>query len=641
MTTRERVIRASEVSIDGQFYKTTRPVQTQLFSQFAGKVVIGDTTADSRQRLSVIRWDNAQGGIGKKDHQGATDVGRLWYGTSHLRVNGHRTLPDRVTTTAASGVPGVITVDAIQELANTVYTAFGNSIRSYTFNSDTWGSNLHTLAGTVSDSLSGRLGGTVYMVFFYSSGYVYTTDGSSFTASTVDVEYGTIWDDRIWGIDATGQLRWAFNPTGDWTDDAQLPLPNGYVQDLFVGRDAIGNFILYASTKVGLFAHDAGNNQFVETDMDLPFQDEAGRDTDRFRGNTYIPAGLGIYKYAIGGAGAVITTNGPDKDQGLPSDRRGTIVGLHKTQNDLVAMVDSSSSTAEASDTWPSAGLSSHLSPAINIATGISLVLGWNELGWQVLFESATGTEAITTALVSNAYSGYRFWFGHNRRVKYFTLPVDIVNPSEITDRSYADSSRDESPWFDAGQAEVDKLGVRLLVEVADASASEHVTVFYGTDFDDDTWTQLTDAHTSDSSFDADDDRIEGDGVTVFSFPAVATPSGLEFRSFRWRTDLANGSDNSLSPDIRSIELEYRKKVAATFGWNLELDLKKKYKGRSAKEQRANLLASMRKNSLVEFTFRDDSGNTRNTYVDIIQMTASENTGHTEKGVTRVVVAEP
>jgi hypothetical protein len=637
----ERVIRAKEAKIDGEFYKTTRPVQTQLFSQFAGKVVIGDTTADSRQRLSVTRWESAQGGIGKKDHQGATDVTRLWYGTSHLRVDGHRTLPDRVTTTAVSGVAGVITVDAIQELDNTIYAAFALSIRAYTFNSDSWGSNLHTLAAAVSDSLSGRLGGIVYMVFFYGTGYVYTTNGDSFTASTIDVEYATIWDDRLWGIDRTGQLRWAFDPTGAWTNDAQLPLPADYVQDLFVGRDAAGNFILYASTKVGLFAHDAGNNQFVETEMDLPFQDEAGRDTDRFRGNTYIPAGLGIYKYAIGGAGAVITTHGPDKDQGLPSDRRGTIVGLHKTQNDLVAIVDSTSSSAEALDTWPSAGMSSHLSPAIDVNTGISLVLGWNELGWQVLFESSATTEAITTALVSNADNGYRFWFGHDRRVKFFSLPADIVNPSEITDRVYADTSRDESPWFQPGQTEVDNIAVRLLVEVSNASENEHVTVFYGTDYDDGTWTQLTGAHTSASTFDADDDRIEGSGVTAFSFPSVATPEGVEFRSFRWRTDLANGSDNSLSPDVRSIELEYRKKVAATFGWNLELDLTKPTHGKSPKEQRANLLASMKKNVLVPFTFRDDDGNERNFYVDIIQMTAFEETGHDETGITRVVLAQP
>ena len=641
MTTRQRVIRASEVSIDGQFYKVTRPVQTQLFSQFAGKVVIGDTTADSRQRLSVIRWDSAQGGIGKKDHKGATDTARLWYGTSHLRVDGHRTLPDRVTTTAASGVSGVITVDAIQELAGTIYAAYALSIRAYTFNSDSWGSNLHTLAAAVSDSLSGRLGGTVYMVFFYGTGYVYTTDGSTFTASIVDVEYGTIWDDRLWGIDSTGQLRWAPNPTGTWTNDAQLPLPSDYVQDLFVGRDAAGNFILYASTKVGLFAHDAGNNQFVETEMDLPFQDEAGRDTDRFRGNTYIPAGLGIYKYAIGGAGAVITTHGPDKDQGLPSDRRGTIVGLHKTQNDLVAMVDSTTSSAENLNTWPSAGMSSHLSPAMDVNTGRSLVLGWNELGWQVLFESAAETEAITAALVSNAYSGYRFWFGHNRRVKFFTLPVDIVNPSETSDRVYADSSRDESPWFDAGQAEVDKLAVRLLVEVADASSVETTKVYYGTDYDDETWTQLTDSHTSDDTFDADDDQIEGDGVTTFTFPSTSTPKGLEFRSFRWRTDMANGTNNALSPDIRSVELEYRKKVAATFGWDLELDMRESVRGKSPKEQRANLLASMQKNEMVEFTFRNDDGNKRNYYVDILQMRAFEETGHSEKGITRVVVAQP
>ena len=635
----ERVITSNEISIDGNRYRLIRPVQSTT-AQYPGKIVIGDISSDSHPHLSVIRWSGAQGGIGKKDHDGAVDVSRLWYGTSHLRVGGHRTLPDLATTTSASGVDGVLTVDAIAELSSEIYAAFATSIRKYAFNTDSWGSNLHTLAAGATDSLTTRLADTVYMIFAYATGYVDTTDGSTFNNRTTDVKYIAAWDDRLWGIDNTGQLRWAFNPAGTWTDDAQLPLPSDYVQDLFVGRDASGNHILYASTKVGLFAHDAENNKFVVTELDLPFHDSSGAGVDRWRDSTYIPAGLGIYKYALGGGGAVISTVGPDKEQGLPASRRGKIVGLHKTHNDLIAVVDSTSAGAESLNTWAPSGAPGHQSPAMNASTGRSLVLGWNEMAWQVLFESGAQTEAITKAFVSNAYGGYRFWFGHNRRVKYFSLPVDVVNPSEISDRVYAAASRDESPWFDAGQAEINKLAVRLRVEVANASSNNYVTLYYGTNYDDDTWTKLTDTHTSDSTFDADNDRITGNGITTFSFPATTTPTGLDFRSIRWRTDLARGGDTSKSPDVRSITLEYRKKTEARCVWTVELDVAMTYKGRSAKRQREDLLSAIQSNSLVEFTYRDDTGDTRNFYVDIKQPTSLEQTGHKETGITRLTLVQ-
>ena len=631
MTTSERVINSQEININGEYYKLTRPVQSTIIWQYAAPVRAGEITGTAHPRLSQIRWSSSRGGIGKKDHRDAVDVDRIWYGTSWLRVDGHKTLPSRVVTTAASGVSGVVTVDAIAELSNVIYAAFGLSVRSYSFSTDAWGSNLHTLAAAVTDSLTARLGGTVYMMFFYGSGYAYTTDGASFSTPTTDVKYAAVWDDRLWGIDSTGTLRWAFNPTGTWTDDAQLPLPNDYVQDLFVARDAIGNHILYASTKVGLFAHDVGNARFVETEMSLPFHNDAGAGVTRFRDSTYIPAGLGIYKYALGGAGAVISTVGPDKDQGLPSDRRGKIVGLASSHNDLIALVTSTTAGAENLNLHGSSGMSAHASPAMDTITGRSLVLGWDELGYQVLFESEAQTETITTGLVSNAYNGYRFWFGHDRRVKYFSLPVDVVNPDELSDREYADSSRDDYPWFDGGQAEIDKLAVRLHIEVAGASSTETVTPYFGLNYDDDTWTALG--------------EISSNGIHTYTFPnttagTTTSATGTDFRAFRLRVDLANGTNDNLSPDVRSLTLEYRKKLPPKYGFSVELNLNVDSHGVSPRGQRANLRSAIDSNPRVEVTYRDDDGNTRNYWADIIQTTNLENTGYDERGISRLVLAE-
>jgi hypothetical protein len=625
----ERVISASEVNINGEFYRLLKTVQTTSASQYPPKRITGDIDQDSQERLSVVRWSSSRGGVGKKDIENPDDVKRIWYGTSWLRVDGHKTLPPAYTTTAPSGISGVFSVGAMAELDSTIYAAFGTTVMSYAPN--TW-TSVDTLGGNATDAIATRLGGTVYIVFAYASGYVDSTDGSSWNTRTTDVKYMAAWDDRLWGIDNTGQLRWAFDPTGTWTDDAELPLPDGYVQDLFVGRDAGGEHILYASTQVGLFAHDIANSRFVLTELDFPFHEDAGAGVSRWRDSTYVPAGLGIYSYQVGGGGAVISVMGPDRDQGLPANRRGKIVRLEKSHNDLIALIDDTSSAAEDFDMFASSGFGGHMPTIVGpAATGRSLIMAWDTEGWQVLWESGSNEQEISYSLVSNAYNEYRLWWAQNELVHYLPLPVDVVNPDQMSDREYADSSRDEYSWFDAGQAEINKLAVRLHVEAASTSSSETIIPYYGIDYDDNTWTTLS--------------TVTSDGISTYTFPnatagTTTSATGTAFRAIRFRIDMVNGSDNSLSPDLRSLTLEYRKKLPAKFRWVVELDLQRSYKGNSPKTQRANVLSAIQSNTRVEFTFRDDTGDTRNYFVDVVPLSEIEETGHSEKGATRLALVE-
>jgi hypothetical protein len=247
------------------------------------------------------------------------------------------------------------------------------------------------------------------------------------------------------------------------------------------------------------------------------------------------------------------------------------------------------------------------------------------------LWESGANEQEISYSLVSNAYNEYRLWWAQNERVHYMPIPVDAVNPAELSDRLYSDSSRDDYPWFDAGQAEIDKLAVRLHVETASMSSSETITPYYGTNYDDDTWTALS--------------AITSDGISTYTLPnttagTTTSATGTAFRAIRFRVDLANGSDNSLSPDLRSMTLEYRKKLPAKFRWVVEVDLQRSYKGNSPKTQRANILSAIQSNTRVEFTFRDDTGNTRNYFVDVVPITDIEETGYSHKGATRIALVE-
>ena len=56
---------------------------------------------------------------------------------------------------------------------------------------------------------------------------------------------------------------------------------------------------------------------------------------------------------------------------------------------------------------------------------------------------------------------------------------------------------------------------------------------------------------------------------------------------------------------------------------------------------RAALLSAVESTTLVEFTFRDDSGGTRNFYVDVASATGLEYTGYDERGTSMVNLVEP
>ena len=71
------------------------------------------------------------------------------------------------------------------------------------------------------------------------------------------------------------------------------------------------------------------------------------------------------------------------------------------------------------------------------------------------------------------------------------------------------------------------------------------------------------------------------------------------------------------------------------------INLNKTYKGKSPRDLRSALVTAIEGTTLVEFTFRDDSGGTRNYYVDIVSASGVEGTGYDERGVSTVNLVEP
>jgi hypothetical protein len=666
-----RVTEVNEISLNDVYYPLVAPVQSALASVYPGKVVIGDTSKDSQTRTSIIAWSDWRGGVGVDRMEGAGDVNRAWWSDCQLRYKNHLVMGNLAnqTDTIAHGLAtaGAGTgIAAINEHDDKIYAVWNGSVgespKLYVYNNteDYWwdgrtednyisqnGSDSFGVPDQVTDSLNfTKHDGTNYLVFAHydsnGSGYSYATvpsyDGSNnaaWTNDSADTKYLAEWDDRLWGISHGGQLWFAHAP-GTETNDAQLPLPAGYCTGMFIARDAAGEPIIYVSTKLGLWAHDAANARFVKTEVEFPFHPHAGKGADRWRDSIYFPSGLGLYRYVNGANAAILTVTGPDRDDGLPTDNRGTITLTEGTHNELLVGVDATSApTITNSDSvpyqWKGAGPTAHSSPVIDPGTGYSSILGYDEQGWEAKWVATTAGRKIDAMHVSNAYSdrneNYRLWFGFDDYVYYMQLPVDIINPSKVTEFEYATSGTHETPWFNAGQSEVDKLALKLKVEVQDASSSETVQVYYSIDYSE-TYTSLG--------------TIESDGITTYTFGSSA---GTEFRAIKFKLTLSRASstaaDKKKTPDVVSLTLEWRKKLASKWGHQARINLNKAYKGKSPKDLRAALVSATESATLVEFTFRDDSGGTRNYYVDVVSASGIEGSGYDERGVSAINLVEP
>ena len=650
-----KVIEDNEIYLGGTYYPLNRPVQSVLASIYPAKVTIGDTTRDSNLRSSIISWSDWRGGIGVERMQGASDADRAWYSTCNLRHRHHLVLPALSTATTAqdaddTSIQGAITF--IQDLGTVLYAGYSSAPYYYSEANDRWtrvthSSSAYSFPAAPTDSITVRMGGSDYIVVAHGGGYSYFSSATTVTDKTTDAKFLTYWDDRLWGIDATGQLWYTLTIDGTPVNDAKLPVQNDYVTDLFVGRDAIGEQIIYAATKTGLYAHDYANQRWVETQFQLPFHNFNGTGSVRWRDSIYTPSGLGIYKYINGSNNAVITVMGPDRDDGIPATYRGTIRKLVGTHTELIAAIDATTAPgAQASTDIPwqggaTSGSSARSQNVIAASSGQSSIVAWNDTGWETKWTAPTAKagKAVDVMLVSNAGKGdYRLWWGLDGQVYSQLIPFDVTNPSQLvavdgTDYAYAASGTHETPWFDAQQTEVDKLAIKLKVEVQDASGDETVSVSYATNYST-TYTDLTTITSTTLG--------ATEGTQTFLLPTSDSPVGVSFRSIKFKLTLARGSsDTSKSPDVVSLTLEYRKKLEAKYGHTVEVDLNTTYKGKDPMQLRSSLVSSIESNTLQEFTFRDDGGGTRNYYVDVTSATGIEYTGHDERGSSRITLVEP
>jgi len=619
-----QVTRSSEILLNNVRYPLAAPPQRVLTSLYAPKVVTGDTTMSAEQRASSIAWRSWRGGLGIKKGVDATTIDRAWWSTCQLRFKETLVLPPLATQTAASDVGGSFSVNIIAELSDEIYASFGTAMKKYSETSDSWGSTLITFAGIPTDAITVRIEGTVYMIVCYTTGFAYTSTGTSWTVVVQPAKYMAFWNDQLWAIDNDGKL-YASNNLTSWGEDAQLPLPSGSVTDLFQSLSADNEPILFASTTYGIYAHDADNIIFEPVRPKLPFHVYGGLGTVDWRDSIFYPAGLGVYQYKNGTNTATVSVVGPDRDHGVPDDKRGAIKQLVATHNELLALLDGTVGDPAALDMFDGSGMGTQITSTIGENIGYSSILAWDELGWECKWLSTDSTTAISHAIVSNSYGYYRLWWGQAGRVWYMPLEVDIINPDESTTLTFASSAEHITPWFDAQESHASKLALNLRVEVESASSDETVQVQYATNFDDSTYTTLGTITTS--------------GLTEYIFPTSGTPTGTAFRAIRFRLALARGLTDTLSPNVTRLEFRYRKKLPAKWGFRVTVDTTQSYMGQTPGQMRDSLIEAVESNALVLFTYRDND-TSETYYVDAVNVSGFEYTGSDQRGQITMMLME-
>ena len=623
------VIGKNEILLNSERYKINGPVRKTLVSIAAPRFTIGDTQRGADPRASILTQNDFRGGIGWNRGLDPGTVDRVWWSDCQTRFKGHLLLPRKsnAATTQAVGTIKSITEFTVGASTDVYVVHSDNKVYKYLNASDSWSSSLDTLTNPTKETIVFRDTTANYMIFARgSSGYTYTTDASTFTDMDVsghasrNVEHFTIWHGQLWGIDNEGVLKqWASGPTANPTEKGALPLPNGYVTSLFVYRDAAGTPIIYAGTKVGLWAFDETNNRWEETELRLPFHTNSGKGTVVWRDAIYFPAGNAIYKYQTGSNTAVVSLVGFDRDHGIPEAYAGQVVKLIGTHNDLLAFVNADIDTSYT--VFATGRQASGMGGASTVVsgTGTSAILGFNDVAWEVKWTGADNT-GLETAHVGSAYNEYRMWFGVGNALYWTALSPDVINPDEISTFQYASSGTMETPWFDGGDAAGNKTAISLRAVTSTCSTDVNIAISYATNFNE-SYTSLG--------------TITTNGTTTYDF---ASGVGVEFASIKFKATLT--SDTVLSsPDLNLIELRWREKIPPKYGFSVTIDAAKMFRSKTPKQILDNITTVINTNTLVPFTYKDNDSD-RSYYVDLISASGFEFTGHDERGQIQIQLVE-
>ena len=406
------------------------------------------------------------------------------------------------------------------------------------------------------------------------------------------------WNDLLWGITTNGDLYFSLDLTA-WELHASLARHHTPVTDMFLFRDRTGAVVIHVMTETSLWVHEHEHERFSRLAVQWPRSAYNGRGSTVWLGDLYIPVGNAVFKYT-GGQNPVLTQVGPNRDDGVSWLGTSRITKLVGTHNALLALVQN---TEEG-----------------NNPEGTSHVLSYDEKGWQALWTPDDDVhEVLQDIFVETTAGDYSLWMGYGD-LAVMDLPTNIVNPYRApTTLRFAPSGYLITPWFNADEVAVRKLGLELVVEAYGLSATKTVQIEYALDYVENIWAQL-------ATLDSADDE----GRTLFDLYAAADDAGegLIFDAIRFRFTITS-DDPEASPYVAAYVMAFTKQLETKWGYQMTVDLNKPFGTKTADALSESLRTTAAKKKRVPFEYRSGLDSDRVAeYVRVERLTMAEKPGY-------------
>jgi hypothetical protein len=607
----------NEIVLNGVPFPIKGPVRYANITVPPNPVAFGDSSkkGDTQAMSTQIQSSNA-GGAKIYRANSRTDTDRWWKSTCETRVREALTLPPQ---TIVMGKPAGLTSEQVSMIFshnNEQYFVFANKVYRWLDASSQWSSLDRTLPTTPTDWIS--FGGKVYVA--YGTGYDIKDAAGVWSTVASPVNLWALWDAKLWRLTQTVTGQWGIFSSLDgtnWNPIAGTLAANVSPKQMVVYRDANNALSIYLVTNGGLYIYDATNAQFKESEIRYPAHQQRSRATVFNDGKMYLSvANLGLLAITSGSQ-FVAQPVGLDLDDGVPSEWQGKIVDLKAGYNFIHVLVDASVQNAYApTDSGLGEPFEPHQWPSVS---GNTTLWAFSGTAWNVLWDAPTGNLPGTALDIASSYGKNRVYWGAFGQGYYQDLYSGTFNPRQVSTRNYDLGCSHITSWFDMGTENQKKLFKSLQVRVAQATANETITVFYGLDLDDATWYPLG--------------TINANGRFEF---AINNQYGRAADYIRFRFDMTRGSDSTKTPVVEFWANEWLRLLPVTPGFTFLVDLSKPYKGKTPLHL-FKLLQDYADSDvttvLLPFSFTDAlTNNTATYYVTVSRMDAQLVPGREERG---------
>mgnify|MGYP003113551458 CR=1 FL=1 len=520
-----------EVIIEDQRVMTQGPLLEQPITPFGAVFGSGD---QQRSDLSLAKhkaFENFGGGMGVErivDLMGQDDRFNDQAGINTLK--GTELLLETEKQTAVVLAADVTPTDIAMEFGG-AYLVAGSDGKVYRYASEAF-TAVDTPPAAPTDMVIFEQSGTEYAVVAYGSGFMYSSNGTSWTDKTDDATFLTTFDNKLIVYDDVGQqIRSTASITSPSFTNV-VTNTQGTARSMTIFRDQEGQPSIWYATSIGLFQIDYANSRshFVYDYTSSPY-DNNGKNMKEYNGQLHFPMGQELL--AISPQGSVISF-GPDKDDGVTNSDHGNRITNIITMQNFLAICNTNGTDKSSIMINPGAGWHVH-------ASG----LGGGDF---LLHETATGSRP-------------RLWFANgSAAVKYQEFNDQSERRLPFIGQTFESSGTLITPWVTLGFPEFPKTVFSVVVSGRDFTDNEYVKIEYQIDYideQDQDWKVLS--------------RTAGDAnrhEMLFS-----GGSGIEATAIRLRITMNRGSTKSNTPIVDAIVLKYLPQPEERLSWILTIPL--------------------------------------------------------------------